>query len=146
MILSTCFSIRLRDDLRPLEQELLNHVARELPAHLARNLIQQCQQIVYIDRFDPKHYIACFTGRAGSFYSEDVLFPFKQTECKFALVDFKIEGVDDEFHARLYAVRGGFWGFKINPFFKKILHRTDLKILRIRVFPEMLDESLQKKT
>ncbi len=133
--------------LSPLEKRLYAEAVRKLPPDAAAAVERQMAEYNLVQRGGWWTQTWLYSIRRGKNvfpFPEELQFPERVRDFKFATIKFKIPGTDTPYWANFWAMRGRFARITFNPEVKDILNRDDIEILKTKVRPAGLTAPLAR--
>jgi len=122
--------------LSPLEKRLYAEAVRKLPADAAAAVERQMAEYNLVQRDGYKkmtHFYSIRRGKEG--FPDELRFPERQENFKFASIKFRVPGSSTEYKANFWGMRGRFFRITFNDTIKDIMHHDDIEIVKTIVRP-----------
>jgi len=122
--------------LSPLEKHLCAEAVRKLPPDAAAAVERQMAEYNLVQRDGYKkmtHFYSIRRGKAD--FPDELRFPERQENFKFASIKFRVPGSSTEYKANFWGMRGRFFRITFNNSIKDIMKRDDIEIIKTTVRP-----------
>jgi len=133
--------------LAPLEKRLYAEAVTKLPPEAAAAVERQMSEYNLAQRDGYNTLTALYMIRRGKSvfpFPEELQFPERVRDFKFATIKFKVPGRDTLYWANFWAMGGRFARITFNPSVWDILNRDDIEILKTKVRPAGLTAPLAR--
>jgi len=124
--------------LAPLEKRLYEEALSKLPPEAAAAVARQMAEYNLVQRGDWWRQSVFYLIRRGKAllpFPEELQFPERVRDFKFATIKFKIPGSDTPYWANFWVIGGRFARITFSPEVKDILKRDDVEIVKTTVRP-----------
>lgn len=124
--------------LSPLEKRLYAEALSKLPPQAAAAVERQMSEYNLVQRGDwwrQSVFYLIRRGKAVFPFPEELQFPERDRDFKFATMKFKVPGSDTPYWANFWAIGGRFARITFSPEVRDILNRDDIEILKMKVRP-----------
>lgn len=122
--------------LVPLEKRLYAEVIAKLPPEAGAAVERQMAEYNLVQRDGYKkmtHFYSIRRGKEG--FPDELRFPERVENFKFASIKFRVPGKEGEYKANFWGMRGRFFRITFNQTIADILTRDDITIVKTTVRP-----------
>jgi len=133
--------------LSPLEKRLYAEALSKLPPAAVAAVQRQMAEYNLVQRGDWWRQSVFYLIRRGKSvfpFPEELQFPERDRDFKFATIKFKVPGSDTPYWANFWSIGGRFARITFSPEVKDILNRDDIEILKTKVRPAGLTAPLAR--
>lgn len=125
--------------LAPLEKRLCAEAISKLPPDAAAAIERQMAEYNLVQRDGYKkmtHFYSIRRGKEG--FPDELLFPARAEDFKFATVKFHVPGKVADYSANFWSMGGHFFRITFSDTIADIMHRDDIEITKTKARPKGL--------